>query len=330
MALRVEAHRALAETFDSAADADRRAWHLATISAGPDEHVAAMLADSAERVRARGGFAAMAAACERAATLSPDPEHRGRRLLAAADAGRLDDAGDQAARAADFITDPVALARVASVRATVADEQHRPRSAHRILTDAGLAADGNPGTAGYLLFRAVDSAIVAGDLAFVHETAERTAQRPEGRRALALARMATGFGSEASDEIADGVRALRELIDITEREVGALKLRETALVPSWYWALGDDVGGLELADRLVQHCREQGAIGVLPLALCALSRFESSVGRQYDALGRLTEADATRHFPVHQRRRPATPHRWMLYEPHRGTHQRRAGATSRR
>ena len=79
------AHRALAE---SASD-DRRGWHLAAAAVGADEQAAAALELAAERASRRGGFAAAAAALERAGRLSPHLSDWTRRLLAAADAGRV-------------------------------------------------------------------------------------------------------------------------------------------------------------------------------------------------------------------------------------------------
>jgi len=80
-------------------DHDRRAWHLAALAEGPDEQVAAELEAAARQARDRGSAAAMSAAYERAAALSPDPAARGRRLAlaaeAAADAGQLPRAGSR-------------------------------------------------------------------------------------------------------------------------------------------------------------------------------------------------------------------------------------------
>src|SRR5439155_15648941 len=79
-------HLALAAVLTGEAHADRRTWHRAAACLEPDADVADQLDASAARARARSGFAAAAAALERAAELSPDPADRARRLVAAGEA----------------------------------------------------------------------------------------------------------------------------------------------------------------------------------------------------------------------------------------------------
>jgi DNA-binding CsgD family transcriptional regulator len=90
-------HAALADATDADHDEDRRAWHRAHATFGPDKAAAADLERSANRALARGGPSAAAAFLERAAALTDDPRERARRNLAAAqskyDAGMRGDAG---------------------------------------------------------------------------------------------------------------------------------------------------------------------------------------------------------------------------------------------
>ena len=76
------AHQALAAVL--AGDPDRRAWHRAGATTGPDENVAAELDEAASRAERRAAISVAITALERAVELSVDPAARHSRLLRAA------------------------------------------------------------------------------------------------------------------------------------------------------------------------------------------------------------------------------------------------------
>ncbi len=71
---------------EAVADAERRIWHRAMATVGYDEEVAVALERHAVAARRRGAVMVAAAALERAAALTADPQRRGERLVRAADA----------------------------------------------------------------------------------------------------------------------------------------------------------------------------------------------------------------------------------------------------
>ena len=171
LARRQAAHRALAAALaapasdapaDPGADAiGRRAWHLASAASGLDDRAADELAAAAEQARHVSGYAAVAAAYERAAELTTDPAARAGRFLAAAtaasDAGQSGQA-DRLLRAAEGLSrDPLLRAEATYLRARAYGAGHR--ASLEALADAARdIADSHPEFAALMLRGVVVSA----------------------------------------------------------------------------------------------------------------------------------------------------------------------------
>lgn len=309
LAARVAAHRALADAMPRVGGADRRAWQLAAAATAPDEYVAAALEETARHARARGGYAAEAAARERAARLTPDGTGRARRLalaaVAAADAGQSAHAADLARRAAPHLTDPAVLARLARVRAGVAREREEFDAAHRVLVDTAAAiADRAPDTAAPLLYEAMTAAWVAGHRPSIDEITDRVAAlglaTPSGAPPYLPA--VEGIARLAAGEPGRALPPLRDLFARLRGEAHGLGLRERASIATWFAPLGDLQGGIDVAAELERECREQGAVGPLPLVLLLRARARVLLGRHGCALAgaaegvRIAEDSGQRHY----------------------------------
>ncbi len=164
------AHLALAEVTDRELDPDRRAWHLAAATPGPDEAVAAELERSAARAQGRGGLAAAAAFLRRSLALTTDPTKRVDRALAAAQAS-LGAGAFEEARALSTSVDALQLddlqrARLDLLRAELAYSESGDGEAPALLLGAAQAlAPLDPRLARETYLDAWSSALFAGDLA---------------------------------------------------------------------------------------------------------------------------------------------------------------------
>ena len=279
-----EAHRALAEATDAVADPDRRAWHRAQAAPGPDEEVAAELAQSAGRAQARGGLAAAAAYLDRAATLTPDPSRRAQRLLDAArakrDAGALDAALDLLAAADAGPPDELRTAEAQHLRGQITLEQRRGHEAARLLIGAARRLEPlDVGLARETYLQALGAALWAGE-----------SEQPGILREIAAAARAAPPGpvpARAADVLLDALairqieghtaaaptlaRALKRILALnagTDIDVGRwlwlAGLRGAGLVANELW---DDNARHTLAVRQVEVARSAGALVQLQYAL---------------------------------------------------------------
>jgi DNA-binding CsgD family transcriptional regulator/tetratricopeptide (TPR) repeat protein len=163
-------HLVLAEATDREVDPDRRVWHLASATEGPDEAVASELVDSAGRAQARGGVAAAAAFLERSVALTEAPALKAERALAAAQAnmaaGAFDAALSLLATVAVDRPDQVQSARVDLLRGQIAFASSRGREAPPLLLAAAKRLERfDPDLARATYLQALTASSFAGRLA---------------------------------------------------------------------------------------------------------------------------------------------------------------------
>jgi DNA-binding CsgD family transcriptional regulator len=297
-------HRALAGTTDPRADPDRRAWHRAQATLGPDEEVAAELERSAGRAQARGGLAAAAAFLERSAALTPEPARRAERALAAAQAKYQAGAFDVALRLLSTAEagppDEFRRARADLLRGQIAFASSRGSDAPPLLLRAARRLeplDARLARETYL--EALSAALFAGRLAAagggideVGEAARAAPPPPQPPRPPdllldGLALLITEGHRAGAPVLKQAVRAFRGA-DITLEE----GLR-------WLW-LACQAAGLVwdyeswdvLSDRQIKLARQAGALITLPIAYNTRAGVYLFAGEFAMAASMIAEADS--------------------------------------
>ena len=270
------AHQALAGATDPQADPDRRAWHRAQATLGPDEEVAAELERSASRAEARGGLAAAAAFLERSAALTLDPVRRAERALAAAQAtyqaGAFDATLGLLATAEAGPPDQLRRARADLLRGQIAFASSRGSDAPPLLLKAARQfepLDSRLARETYL--DALAAATFAGRLALgggMREVAEAARMAPPPGPARGPDLLLDGISLVICEGYPAGAPVLRRAVSAfrgtdvsTEEGLRWLWLASYAAVIVLDYASFD-----VLSDRQVTLGRDAGALIALPIA----------------------------------------------------------------
>ncbi|HEY7256645.1 MAG TPA: AAA family ATPase [Solirubrobacterales bacterium] len=302
-AARRSAHLALAEVTDRELDPDRRAWHLASAAAAPDEAVAVELERSAGRAQGRGGLAAAAAFLQRALALTADPARRADRALAAAEAslsaGAFDAARGLLAVAESRPMDDLQRARVDLLAAEAAYSESRGGEAPARLLRAARALEPlDPVLARETHLDAWSSALFAGRLAGptgLREVSEEARAAPRPDRDLRPSDLLLdGFALAFTDGRAEATPVLERAAvgfagdDVTIEEVLRWGwLATAAAVMAW-----DYEKCAEIAARGVDLARREGALTVLAVSLNVLAQALALGGESGSVAARVAEADA--------------------------------------
>ncbi|WP_328461639.1 AAA family ATPase [Actinoplanes sp. NBC_00393] len=300
-------HAALAAATTEAADADRRAWHLAAATVVPDEAVAAELAGGADRAGARGGHAARATFLTRAAELTPDPATRAGRQVQAAGAAMIAGAHSRALMLLDTVDESLLtgtgrgealLTRAsASVNSGV---PHGLRDASAMSLAAAEAFGDDQDRARLALIKAIE-----------HDTTAEHLNGTSARDIAAAARrlagsdpadvdglLLAGYAAFITDGYTSGIPALRRAVAaIADPDLPDEKLLARFILGINFCNMTwDEVTKQSLIERAEAAARRTGALHALDIV--------HFIGAMTGAvLGRLTEAD--RHDAAGQRVRRA-------------------------
>jgi len=261
------------------------------------------LEHSAARAQARGGLAAAAAFLERAVELSPDPSHRARRALAAAQtkfqSGALEDALDLSHAAESGTADLEVSAHLHLLRAQIAFAARRGSDATPLLLEAARQLElVDPSLARATYLEALSAAKFAGRLAEgqgaldVARAALAGPPMPENPRpsdlllqGMAL-RLIEGYAA-AAPLITRALSEFQSAQDMSPEDARWLWFASSIALEMW-----DDTAWSALSTRHLELVRETGELSILPLVLTNRSSVYAFLGQLRAAALLEEEAEA--------------------------------------
>jgi DNA-binding CsgD family transcriptional regulator len=291
-------HRALASALPDT-EADRRAWHLALASFGPDDAASSALEQAGQRALQRGAYEVSSRAFERATLLAPEEGRQGRLLYAAADAAWIGGLAERAVALLDqagrYAPAPELAVAIEHLRGSIAWRRGPVTAAQEILLAAAeRAAPIDPDRAVAMLAEVVAASNNAGDPATMRLAAERAASllRPDAdRRTTFLALLARGAALIVSGQGEPGAPAIRAAVELLERSD---ELRDDPRMLVWAVVgtlyLREAEAGRALASRAQAQARRTSAIGVLPSVLTWVAVDEAATDRWPEAQASFHEA----------------------------------------
>jgi DNA-binding CsgD family transcriptional regulator len=268
---RQRVHNALAEIFAQDGEDDLHTWHRAAGTLGPDDQVAAELESSAERAKARGGYASAAKALARAATLTSDSSERGARKLAAARfavaAGETGTARTLLEDAGGLLSDPLLLADVEQLRGVLELELGSGLAAHDIfMSAAGEVAELDHERAAKLLLEATRAALYVGDRNALVSTAHRAQDlRLRAGETFELT-VSAGIGLVWEADGRTGRKLLDEAIARAESNPRGLEWAARCALQR-----GDETSARTFSRREAELARRDGAVTALVISLSRLA-----------------------------------------------------------
>lgn len=289
---RRRAHRALADALTDHDQQHRRAWHLAAASTGPNAEVAAALEDAAEVAIDRAGFAAGAAAFERAAELTADESDRLQRRFRAAQAYWQAGHGDRALalleRTLPDTHEPLIRADMLHLVGHILRLAGPPLAAHdRLVEAAASVGDLDPFRATEILSDAFEAALYAGEPGTALAAARRAHELApsDGGVAHGLAQLNLAEALFVSGDTDTGLPMFQTGLEEVEPHLASqpdpyLSTR-AAIATCWLERAAD---AWRLSTDAVKVARNRGSVAALPYALFVAARAARRVGRWDEAL----------------------------------------------